>query len=244
MTAQLCATCSASVPVGRFCAACGAPLQAPAAFVPAQHVPAAAVPAVAVPLGAVAAPAATPAPAPAPWAPGAGDVLPPPVPLFPPAPSTPLPGGIPAVFAPTGRSRNDARSTGAVALTAAALAVGAWFLFGDGADKRMTGDLELTDGVSGLEAGDLCSGRGGYDDIQAGAQITLQDGEGTTLATTELGQGVYDGQACVFRFALEGVEKSEFYVLEMGNVLRGEQSYAHEELVDQDWTVHLTLGDD
>ena len=103
--------------------------------------------------------------------------------------------------------------------------------------------LEDSDTISGLSTNDACSGGGGYDDIKDGAQGVLEDGDGSTLATSTLSPGTFDGLACVFHFTFEGVPKAGFYVLRIGHTTRGDLRYSHQAMVDQDWFLDLSLGE-
>ena len=245
MSDVVCGPCGSTVPVGRFCAVCGRPLEAArdGAFVPVL----------------VAGPPADLSLA-APLAPGSGrlhlscvDVLPRQAPapgvLWPPPQADPLPvpsvlGGNALGSSSVGRSVSS-RARGAVAVTVLALGVGGWLLLGRGAEHVVTGDLSLagsSHGSTSLSAGDGCTGSGGYSDITAGAQVVLRDGNGSTLATTVLSAGDFDGVSCVFHFSLRGVRAASFYVLSTGNAARGDQRYSFDEMVNREWAPHLTLG--
>lgn len=140
--------------------------------------------------------------------------------------------------------RLQSRTIGILALATVVLAVGVWWGFGRVTEHVVSGDLSLTDSssTSDLAAGDGCSGSGGYDDMTEGAQVVLEDGDGSTLATSSLSNGEYDGSACVFTFSLTGATKAKFYVVKVGSS-RGDMRYSYAELAGQDWTVHLTLGE-
>ena len=113
------------------------------------------------------------------------------------------------------------------------------------ATKTVTGALSLEDGdtTSGLDLNDTCSGDGGYDDITYNAQAVLEDGDGSTLATSNLTSGSYDGLACVFHFTFDDVPKAGFYVFKVGHTTRGDLRYSYQAMVDQDWALALSLGD-
>lgn len=85
-----------------------------------------------------------------------------------------------------------------------------------------------------------CVAFGGYDDIQAGAQITVKDQTGTIIGIGEL-EPIYtvDGDRCVFVFSLD-VPEATFYTLEMGR--RGEQAYSRQDLEQAGWRVDLSIG--
>lgn len=264
MSTCSCPACGTSVPAGRFCAACGTALSAHPAVsaVPlqptvadAEHWARETVRAAPAPVqcaqGAEHGTAETLPLPPPPVVPPrpldvlpATDVLPAAAPPYEPPPY--VPGGYVAPdrsFAPA--ARRDSRSRGAVAVTVAALAVGGWVLFGQGGDHTVTGSLSLVDATySAYSAHESCTGSGGYDDIGAGTEVVLEDGNGRTLATTSLESGSYDGVSCVFAFTLPDVARADFYVLSLGNAVRGDERYSYEDMVEQDWSTELVLGDD
>lgn len=95
--------------------------------------------------------------------------------------------------------------------------------------------------------GDECSGLGGYDDMDAGTEVTVKDEDGTLLATGSLQEGKLsdfseDGAffLCKFSFVIEDVPDAKFYSIETGT--RGEISFSKEEMEKQDWEVGLSLG--
>ncbi|SOD72702.1 hypothetical protein SAMN05892883_2054 [Jatrophihabitans sp. GAS493] len=72
------------------------------------------------------------------------------------------------------------------------------------ASMPVHGQLILTPYSSGVDLqtfGDECSGPGGYTDVVNGAEVTIADDTGKTLAITQLGQGEAVGSTCVFTFA-------------------------------------------
>ena len=133
------------------------------------------------------------------------------------------------------------RTAAIAAITVVLLAGGAYLVLGVGGEKHtVTGDMNLT-ANNNLSTGASCTGTGGYSDIAPGTQIVIEDDSGKTLATSSFGPGTYDGQACVFDFTFDNVTKSAFYrVHQNGN--RGVLQYSYQNMVDNDWSVHLTLG--
>lgn len=106
----------------------------------------------------------------------------------------------------------------------------------------ITGLLTLTDTDEFWTEGDACEGSGGYGDIREGAQVTVKDGNGTTLATSNLLEGVASNAFdCDFAFALPDVPEAEFYAVEVSH--RGEITSSRRELEDNNWFVGLSLGD-
>lgn len=228
-----CRTCLAVVPPGRFCAGCGSLLaptansvvSAPVVYVPQQPQSPA--------------PAYVPAQQPSATPPSCGPAMT----IIAAQPPHPHPQQLaPLPYAGTGRSRrSDPRTTGATVVTVAALVVGAFVLFGQPPHHHLTGDLSLSV-ASDLAVGATCDGSGGYSDIAGGTQVVLEDGSGSTLATTTLSDGAYDGTSCVFHFDLLNVPKKAFYALRMGNASRGDQRYSYSDMVSRHWATHLDLG--
>ena len=138
-------------------------------------------------------------------------------------------------------TRNN-RTLAIAAITVVLLAGGAYLVLGTGSEKHtVTGDMNLT-ADNNLTAGSSCTGTGGYSDITPGTQVIIEDDTGKTLATSAFGPGTFDGQACVFNFTFNDVTKSAFYrVHQSGN--RGVLQFSYQEMIDRDWSVHLTLGD-
>lgn len=232
-----CSGCGAAVPPGAFCAVCGHALAPPT---PSEHAE-----------GQAEATVWRAAPAPAPPT-AARPVVPasaPPGTVE--SSSLPVQGGplqvtdSTPVGMPSRRSRLDTGSSRYKAGAAVALILAAgFFVFGRGESHTLTGDLTLIDSdVASLDLGDSCTGQGGYDDISPGAEIVVEDESGTTLATSHLATGTYDGLGCVFEFSVDHVGKASFYRVMIGSESRGGLRYSHDELAGQDWAVHLSLGD-
>lgn len=91
-----------------------------------------------------------------------------------------------------------------------------------------------------------CEGRDGYDDIRAGAQVTVKDENGTVIATGRLegGQQVEVPSAtlyiCEFGFQVDVPADKSFYAIEVSH--RGEITYSRAEMEESAWTVDLELG--
>jgi hypothetical protein len=130
-------------------------------------------------------------------------------------------------------------------LVVGALAMSAWALM-HGAERHiLSGTVLLVDSAyDGYSPGAYCTGSDGYSDIGAGTQVVLTDGKGTTLATTRLSEGEFDGKGCVFSFALHDVKHADFYALAVAGQNRGERQYSYGELAGDDWALQLSLGDD
>ncbi|WP_052672457.1 PASTA domain-containing protein [Aliterella atlantica] len=109
---------------------------------------------------------------------------------------------------------------------------------------QIKGSLTLVDSdISGSE--DNCYGTGGYDDIQGGMSVTIQDGKGNILALGQTGNGTqpsseYSSVLCVFEFQVDNIPKSDFYSIQVGR--RGQLNYSYEEMKNKNWEVSLSLG--
>jgi hypothetical protein len=123
-----------------------------------------------------------------------------------------------------------------------------WLLAGSGsgaplAEKHtIEGSITLVDldGYGDDFAGG-CEGTGGYSDISAGAAVTVRDGEGSMLATSDLDSGEDDGFGCTFPFTVQDVPNAHFYEIEVSH--RGSLSYSKDEMQANRWTVDFSLGD-
>jgi hypothetical protein len=120
-------------------------------------------------------------------------------------------------------------------------AVAAIFVFPGESTKKIGGTFTLID--SGFSSGKVCSGDGGYSDIDFGSNVTVYDGSGKVLATGILGIGIGSSSSrCVFPVEIsEKVPSKDFYAIEVTR--RGKVTYSKAQLEEKDWEVSLTLGD-
>src|SRR5207248_1667275 len=83
----------------------------------------------------------------------------------------------------------------------------------------LTGSMTLTgDNIPSGSTSEDCTGYSGYDDITAGASVTVYDSAGKVVATGLLGAGKPKSAACVFPVRVLGVpEGSKFYRVEVGH---------------------------
>lgn len=106
----------------------------------------------------------------------------------------------------------------------------------------LSGKLELSaDGA--FSANPRCGGKGGYDDINRGASVTVYDAGGTVVATGELGEGRFVGQKlddpCAFPFTVANVPGGgQFYQVEVSH--RGKVTVTAD--AAKAGAVKLTLG--
>lgn len=84
-----------------------------------------------------------------------------------------------------------------------------------------------------------CSGYGGYDDMDVGAQVTIRNAKGETVAVGALDEGRPEGRGtCIFPFTVEDVPAGEsIYSVEVSH--RGEISFKEE---DAEVGLSLSLG--
>jgi hypothetical protein len=176
----------------------------------------------------------------------AGTQLPPPPSAGPSTPLPPPPGDPTGVLPTTKKSNRSlvlvlvAVAVGVVALLGVA-AVAVLFLFSGEPANKIGGTFTLID--SGFSSGKVCSGDGGYSDIDFGSNVTVYDGSGKILATGILGIGIGTSYSrCVFPVEIsEKVPTKDFYAIEVTR--RGKVTYSKSQLEEQDWEVSLTLGD-
>ncbi|MFJ2733449.1 hypothetical protein [Streptomyces sp. NPDC087317] len=102
------------------------------------------------------------------------------------------------------------------------------------------GTLTVAGVGAGLDSGELCSGTGGYSDIDFGTQVTITDAAGTLVAVGSLGLGQKTEQGCEFPFTVDDITPgSKFYTVEVSH--RGGLSKAEDEL--RTGSLAFTLGD-
>jgi hypothetical protein len=236
-----CPYCGARVPFGSFCGACGHAFVAPQ---PQQSYSMSHNGAGSAPLAQPGQPMPTPTPparpqAPTPFHAATHGYS---VPLgFPPAPGSLAGPSVPSFGGWRPAAARKSVVTSVVVI--AALLTGGYLVFGGNERHTVTGALSVIDSSNqSLSAGDSCSGTGGYDDITAGAQVTVTNESGTTLATGNLGQGTFDGSACVFDFTIPKVGKAKFYRVSAGKSSRGGPQYSYQDMTRAHWSAQLTLG--
>jgi hypothetical protein len=105
---------------------------------------------------------------------------------------------------------------------------------------------DLLDPTSELVDGGDCRAARGYDDISEGAQVTIRDSKGEIVAIGTLSSGVQTGSEgytmrdwdsdlpiCAFQFSVEAPSGLGYYSISVGNVNRGEVTFAEEELTEK-----------
>lgn len=101
----------------------------------------------------------------------------------------------------------------------------------------VTGTLLLSNG-SFNHTGPVCQGKGGYDDIQAGADVVIRNGSGDKIALGSLEPGDYSTHGCEFAFVVEDVPRAEQDIYSVEVTHRGEINFTEAESA----VLALTLG--
>lgn len=87
-----------------------------------------------------------------------------------------------------------------------------------------------------------CEGDGGYSDIGSGTPVTLKDETGRLVGSDTLYPNTPSSGQCTWTIRMDDVPSDlEFYVAEVGS--RGEISYSRDQLVSENFTIGLYLGD-
>ena len=158
-----------------------------------------------------------------------------------PFPQQPVPQQQPLRLGASGR-----RGPGiVVAITVLVLGAAGFAALGQGGTTHdITGQLSLYDSsaYSYKSSGSSCTGGSGYDDIQYGTQVVVTNEAGTTVATDALQSGTYDGTACTFDFTVHDVPNATYYRISAGRASRSGPQYSYDEIDQQHWSVHLSLG--
>ncbi|WP_079189182.1 hypothetical protein [Streptomyces kebangsaanensis] len=102
------------------------------------------------------------------------------------------------------------------------------------------GTLTVAGVGADLDSGELCSGTGGYSDIDLGTQVTITDAAGTLVAVGSLGFGQKTEQGCEFPFTVDDITPgSKFYTVEISH--RGGLTKTEDQL--REGELAFTLGD-
>ncbi|WP_406725120.1 hypothetical protein WJ438_11275 [Streptomyces sp. GD-15H] len=102
------------------------------------------------------------------------------------------------------------------------------------------GTLTVAGIGAGLDPEELCSGTGGYSDIDFGTQVNVTDAAGTLVAVGSLGFGQKTEQGCEFPFTVDDIAPgSKFYTVEVSH--RGGLTQTEDQL--RAGGLAFTLGD-
>lgn len=108
-----------------------------------------------------------------------------------------------------------------------------------GSLQTITGTMLLRDRSPAFDG--QCFGDGGYSDLREGAQVTVSDESGATIAVGELGRGEsVESRYCEFSITVEDVPAATFYSIEVSR--RGQLRYSMAEMERMDWEVGFSLG--
>ena len=162
-------------------------------------------------------------------------------------PASPAAGGQPVVVTQQASPRRALLALGAVIFVAVVAAAGFIALAGSGSltpQHTISGSFDVlaTDQTfpSIQMVGSGCQGTGGYADIVPGAQVTLKDGDGKTLGSTQLSSGTGTTSSCTFTFSIDNVPEVPFYSLEVSH--RGAITESLAQMQADAWAFGLTLG--
>ena len=139
-----------------------------------------------------------------------------------------------ASAAALGRGRHDrARTVRPSALLLAVLAV--WGLTACGGSSS---SLEVLIEGSARNA-DRSAGTCDSRRVRSGEQVRVLDGAGVVLATATVPDGelFLDRGRCEFNFTVDGLDRSDFYQVEVGG--SPGPTLSHQELEDRDWFIGL-----
>ncbi len=113
-----------------------------------------------------------------------------------------------------------------------------------GGSSTLHGTIHLTSSSGVVHSGTSCAGTGGYDDMTAGAPVTVKNEAGSVIGTGSLGQGVSDPNyptvACDFSFTISDLADAKFYSVEVSH--RGAINYSKADLDKAGWKISLSLG--
>jgi hypothetical protein len=104
------------------------------------------------------------------------------------------------------------------------------------------GALTLITAGGFVGPGESCSGLDGFDDITAGAEVSVKDETGKVVAVGNLGAGSRESIViCSFSFTVNNVPVAKFYTVEITH--RGGITYSYADLVSKGWHITVSLSD-
>ena len=109
------------------------------------------------------------------------------------------------------------------------------------ATYELGGVMSLTASGANYKKGKPCHGKGGYDDIRKGTQVTVRDADGTLLGVGDLSAGEAQSKSkCWFFFIVEDLPETNIYAIEISH--RGELIYTFDDLEEREWFITPGLG--
>lgn len=106
----------------------------------------------------------------------------------------------------------------------------------------MIGTFTLGPSSSFIGGTDFCRGTGAYDDIKAGAEVTVNNESGKIIGTSRLTDQPIrvPEDRCVLNFKVTGLPVADSYSIAVGR--HGETTYSYADMQSSNWIVALTLG--
>jgi hypothetical protein len=131
---------------------------------------------------------------------------------------------------------------GLIGVLVVALAAGVFAAVGHHGGHDLTIAMDLTNSSdptieqfsSGCDVADT-----GYDDLKAGAPVTIRDSKAEVLASTFLSDGKTVGEDCTWKLRVH-VPDSDFYAIEVSH--RGSVTYTRQDLERNGWEADLSIG--
>jgi hypothetical protein len=106
----------------------------------------------------------------------------------------------------------------------------------------MMGTFTLGPSSSFIGGTDFCRGTGAYDDIKAGAEVTVKNESGKIIGTSQLTDQPIrvPEDKCVLNFQVTSLPVADSYSIAVGR--RGEMTYSYADMQKANWMVALTVG--
>jgi hypothetical protein len=106
----------------------------------------------------------------------------------------------------------------------------------------MTGTFTLGPSSSFIGGTDFCRGTGAYDDIKAGAEVTVKNESGKIIGTSRLTDQPIrvPEDKCVLEFEVTSLPAADSYSIAVGR--RGAITYSHADMQKAKWVVDLIVG--
>jgi hypothetical protein len=105
----------------------------------------------------------------------------------------------------------------------------------------MIGTFTLGPSSSFIGGTDFCRGTGAYDDIKAGAEVTVKDESGKIIGTSQLTDQPIrvPEDKCVLDFKVTSLPVADSYSIAVGR--RGAITYSHADMQKAKWVVDLIV---
>jgi hypothetical protein len=70
--------------------------------------------------------------------------------------------------------------------------------------------------------------------------VVINDETNKVIGTSQLGDGSYTGDDCIFRFVVSNLPRAKFYKVEVSH--RGQLTYSLDDLASKNWQLDLAIG--